>query len=45
MGLLDDLENEAQRRKAEADRAVEVRTERESAYRTILEPAEMLEMA
>lgn len=39
MGLLDDLENEAQRRKAEADRAVEVKTERESAYRTILEPA------
>lgn len=38
MGLLDDLENEAQRRKAEADRAIEVKTERETAYRTVLEP-------
>lgn len=39
VGLLDDLENEAQRRKAEADRAVEVKTERETAYRTVLEPS------
>jgi hypothetical protein len=39
VGLLDDLENEAQRRRAEEESAVALKTSREAAYRTTLEPA------
>lgn len=39
MGLLDELENEAQRRKSEEDSAIALKAARESAYRTTLEPA------
>ena len=39
MGLLDDLENEAQRRKSEEESAVALKAAREAAYRTTLEPA------
>lgn len=38
MGLLDDLEQEAQRRKAGVDDQDRAKTEREAAYRTQLEP-------
>lgn len=39
MGLLDELENEAQRRKSEEDGTIALKASRESAYRTTLEPA------
>jgi hypothetical protein len=39
VGLLDELENEAQRRKSEEDSAIALKVARESAYRTTLEPA------
>ncbi|MCB1569937.1 MAG: hypothetical protein KDI72_02475, partial [Xanthomonadales bacterium] len=39
MGLLDDLENEAQRRRAEEESAVALKASREAAYRTTLESA------
>ena len=38
MGLLDELEQEAQRRKAGADDVERLKQERETAYRTQLEP-------
>jgi hypothetical protein len=38
MGLLDDLEQEAQRRKASLDEAERLKADRESAYKTVLEP-------
>ena len=38
MGLLDDLENEAQKRRSDDEDAAARRAERETAYRTVLEP-------
>jgi hypothetical protein len=39
VGLLDELENEAQKRKSDEESAVALKVSRESAYRTTLEPA------
>ncbi|WP_423926742.1 hypothetical protein [Dokdonella sp.] len=39
MGLLDELENEAQRRKSSDEDAAALKAARETAYRTVLEPA------
>ena len=39
VGLLDELEHEAQRRKSDEESAVALKASRESAYRTTLEPA------
>lgn len=39
MGLLDELESEAQRRKSTEEDATALKAARESAYRTVLEPA------
>lgn len=39
MGLLDELESEAQRRKSNDDDAAALKAAREAAYRTVLEPA------
>jgi hypothetical protein len=39
VGLLDELENEAQKRKTEDEGAAALKAARESAYRTVLEPA------
>ena len=38
MGLLDDLENEAQKRRSDVEDAALRKAEREAAYRTVLEP-------
>ena len=38
MGLLDDLENEAQKRRSDNEDAAARKAERETAYRTVLEP-------
>ncbi len=39
MGLLDDLENEAQKRRTDDENAAARKVERESSYRTVFEPA------
>lgn len=39
MGLLDDLENEAQKRRNDDEEAAARKAEREAAYRTVVEPA------